>query len=115
MDETTGTDKAPSEAPITPPPDEVGHEDVSGGETTPPSGAPEVAEKQGDHWELKDEPGPSDPPSETAEGVDANKPKDDLLEDARRADIAGRSDMTKDELVEALQKHNRRETARARG
>ena len=46
MDETTGTDSAPSEAPISPAPDEGNYEDVSGGETTPPSGAPEVAEDE---------------------------------------------------------------------
>ena len=86
-----------------------------------------IAEKHGDHWELKDEPGPSDEqaarggrsardrPLETAGGVNANKSKDELLEDARRADIPGRSKMTKDELVEALRKHSERETARARG
>jgi hypothetical protein len=51
----------------------------------------------------------------TAAGVDASKTKDELLEDARAADIAGRSKMTKDELVEALQQHSRRETAEARG
>ena len=45
MTETTGSDKAPSEAPITPPPDDAGHEDVSGGETSPQSGAPEAAEE----------------------------------------------------------------------
>ena len=46
MEETTGTDSAPSEAPITPSPtpEEEGHEAVTGGETTPPSGAPESAE-----------------------------------------------------------------------
>ena len=45
MDETKGTDSAPSEAPVTPEPDEQGHEAVTGGETTPPSGAPEAAEE----------------------------------------------------------------------
>ncbi len=45
MDETNDTESAPSEAPATPTPDEAGHEDVSGGETSPPSGAPEVAEE----------------------------------------------------------------------
>ena len=86
-----------------------------------------IAEKQGDHWELKDEPGPSDSRAEqrgrfaregrgeTHGGVNANKTKDELLEDARRAGIEGRSKMTKDELVEALEKHSERETARARG
>ncbi len=46
MDETTGTDSAPSESPITPPPDEGNYEDVSGGETSPQSGAPEAAESE---------------------------------------------------------------------
>lgn len=85
-----------------------------------------VAEKQGDHWELKDEKGPSDPqaaqhgkaardhPKETKGGVDANKTKDELLDDARKADIEGRSKMDKGELVDALRKHNDRETAKAR-
>jgi hypothetical protein len=44
--ETTGSDPAPSEAPATPEPDEQGYESVSGGETTPPSGAPETAEDE---------------------------------------------------------------------
>jgi len=86
-----------------------------------------VAEKKGDHWELKDEKGPSDPqaarggkaardnPRETAGGVDANKTKAELEEDAREADIPGRSKMNKDELVDALKRHNDRETAKARG
>lgn len=85
-----------------------------------------VAEKKGDHWELKDEPGPSDPqseqggraarerPRETYGGVDANKSKAELYEDAKAAGIEGRSDMNKAELAEALQKHSERETARAR-
>src|SRR3954468_6420488 len=85
-----------------------------------------IAEKQGDHWELKDEPGPSDPQAarggaaarrgdgETAGGVNAGKSKRELYEDAKRAGIEGRSEMTKDELVDALQRHSRRETARAR-
>ncbi len=46
MDETKGTESAPSEAPVTPSPDEAGHEDVSGGETSPPSGAPEEAAEE---------------------------------------------------------------------
>ncbi len=46
MDETKGTESAPSEAPVTPSPDESGYEDVSGGETSPQSGAPEAAEEE---------------------------------------------------------------------
>jgi cation transport regulator ChaB len=86
-----------------------------------------VAEKQGDHWEPKEEYGPSDPqaarsgreardrPAETYGGVDAGKTKDELYEQAKEAGIQGRSDMTKDELAKALQKHNDRTTAKARG
>jgi cation transport regulator ChaB len=85
-----------------------------------------VAEKQGDHWELKDEKGPSDPqsaqggkqardrPKETYGGVDASKPKRELYEQAKEAGIEGRSNMDKHELAKALQKHNDRESARAR-
>jgi cation transport regulator ChaB len=85
-----------------------------------------VAEKKGDHWEPKDEKGPSDEQAalsgraaresrgETAGGVNANKTKDELLQDAREAGIEGRSRMDKGELVEALRRHNDRETAKAR-
>jgi cation transport regulator ChaB len=85
-----------------------------------------VAEKHGDHWEPKDEPGPSDPqaaqsgrfaresPKRTYGGVDANKSKDELYEEAKRAGVEGRSNMTKQELAEALQRANDRATARAR-
>jgi hypothetical protein len=45
MDETKGTDSSPSESPVTPP-EEGNYEDVSGGETTPQSGAPEAAEEE---------------------------------------------------------------------
>ena len=74
-------------------------------------------EKVGDHWEAKDEKGPSDeraergglrPTGESAEGVDANASKKHLLDQARRLDIAGRSTMNKAELVDAIKKHNRR-------
>jgi len=76
-----------------------------------------VAEKQGDHWELKDEPGPSDPqskqsgrqardhPKATYGGVDVEgNTKDELYERAKRLDIAGRSNMSKEELAEAIAK-----------
>lgn len=81
-------------------------------------------EKVGDHWEPKDHSGPSDPRArstrarenvgETFGGVDASKPKRELYDDARRAGIDGRSRMNKRELARALQRHNDRETARAR-
>jgi cation transport regulator ChaB len=80
-------------------------------------------EKVGDHWEPKDENGPSDAraegggpdgKAETAGGVDANASKEHLLDVARRLDVHGRSTMTKDELVEAIQRANDRETRKAR-
>jgi len=79
-------------------------------------------EKVGDHWEPKDQRGPSDRQAEggrgtnaeTAGGVDANASKKHLLDIARRLDVSGRSKMTKDELVEALQKANDKETRKAR-
>ncbi len=80
-------------------------------------------EKVGDHWEPKQEKGPSDDaaarrgdqnPGPTAGGLDARASKTHLLELAKRLDVAGRSRMTKDELVEALQKVNDRHTAKAR-
>jgi Rho termination factor-like protein len=46
--------------------------------------------------------------------VNANKPKDELYEEARKAGVEGRSRMTKEELAEALARHSRRETAKAR-
>lgn len=74
-----------------------------------------VAEKVGDHWELKDEPGPSDDqaaqrgraareqPRETAGGVDVRgSTKAELYERARRAGVRGRSRMTKLELGQAI-------------
>ena len=79
-------------------------------------------EKVGDHWEPKDHKGPSDAQAEggagtnreTKGGVDANATKEHLLDVARRLDISGRSKMSKDELVDAIQKANDRETRRAR-
>jgi ChaB/Rho termination factor, N-terminal domain len=82
-------------------------------------------EKVGDHWEAKDERGPSDDQdakrgadainsdAPTAGGVNANASKIHLLDVAKRLDVTGRSRMTKAELVEAIDKANRRATARA--
>ncbi|SDS30990.1 ChaB family protein [Actinoplanes derwentensis] len=72
-------------------------------------------EKVGDHWEPKPEKGPSDDGGDDAKGgVDANATKEHLMDVARKLDVAGRSTMTKPELVEAVQKANDRETRKAR-
>jgi cation transport regulator ChaB len=76
-----------------------------------------IAEKRGDHWELKDEPGPSDPqaaqggaqarerPRKTFGGVDVQgSSKEELYERAKDLGIDGRSKMTKEELAEAIAK-----------
>ncbi|AXB41340.1 ChaB family protein [Amycolatopsis albispora] len=81
-------------------------------------------EKVGDHWEPKQGRGPSDPqaaggagqpPRPTHGGVDANASKTHLYERARQLGIPGRSRMSKEDLVHALEKSSRRETAKARG
>ncbi len=85
-------------------------------------------QKVGDHWEPKDDAGPSDerakgsvdpetgsPPSgDTAGGVNANASKQELLDQARRLDVRGRSSMNNDELVDALRKASDRKTRQAR-
>ena len=80
-------------------------------------------EKVGDHWEMKARgSGPSDPQAEggrdtdreTKGGVDANATKGHLMDVARRLDIHGRSSMTKEELVDAIQKANDRATRKTR-
>ena len=80
-------------------------------------------EKVGDHWEPKDKRGPSDERAksggpkargQSAEGVNANASKKHLVDVARRLDIPGRSTMTKDDLVSAIEKANRRESRRSR-
>ena len=79
-------------------------------------------EKVGDHWEAKDEPGPSDEQdakrgaaalastTPTAGGVNANASKVHLFDLARRLGIRGRSRMNKDELVAAIDRANRAAT-----
>lgn len=80
-------------------------------------------EKVGDHWEEKERRGPSDERAEsggpdaagaTAGGVDANASKKHLLEIAGRLGVTGRWRMRKDELVEAIDRANRRASAAAR-
>jgi cation transport regulator ChaB len=81
-------------------------------------------EKVGDRWQKKagGKKGPSDAQAaggrntnkKTAGGVDANAPKNHLLELARKLNISGRSTMKKKQLVGAIQKANNKKTASAR-
>ncbi|SEC13172.1 Rho termination factor, N-terminal domain [Paramicrobacterium humi] len=79
-------------------------------------------EKVGDHWEKKDSSGPSDSKAEggrdsggkTHGGVDANASKEHLYDIAKKLDISGRSTMDKDELVDAIDKANKRKTRESR-
>ena len=72
-------------------------------------------EKKGDHWEEKDEKGPSDPqakqrgaaarnrPKSTHGGVDVEgNTKEELYERAKKAGVSGRSRMSKSELADAI-------------
>ncbi|MER5297792.1 ChaB family protein [Streptomyces pharetrae] len=81
-------------------------------------------EKVGDHWERKEggRRGPSDPRSarprqaggRSGEGVDESASKEHLYDLARRLDVAGRSRMSKPELLDAIRKANRSATREAR-
>jgi hypothetical protein len=83
-------------------------------------------EKVGDHWEPKDHKGPSDDRAAdpharrrkggtSTGGVDVRgRTKDQLMERARQLGVRGRWKMTKEELAQAINKANERETARAR-
>lgn len=82
-------------------------------------------QKVGDHWEPKEQKGPSDKQAErstpqsrksreTAGGVDANASKTDLYDTARKLNVKGRSQMSKKELVDAIQKENARRTRQSR-
>jgi cation transport regulator ChaB len=78
-------------------------------------------EKVGDHWEAKEQKGPSDAKAEggrntrakTAGGVDANASKQHLMDIAKRLEITGRSRMTKSELVDAIQRANAASTRKS--
>lgn len=78
-------------------------------------------EKVGDHWEPKNAAGPSDSRAAggrstkepTAQGVDANASKSHLYDVAKRLDVHGRSRMSKDQLVAAIQEENDRRTREA--
>ena len=75
--------------------------------------------KVGDHWEPKEERGPSDPQAaaggaearagarKTYGGIDVNgSTKQDLYERAKQAGVSGRSKMTKEQLAEAIARKN---------
>lgn len=78
-------------------------------------------EKVGDKWQLKPSKGPSDPQSRggrntsrsTAGGVNAEASKNHLYAQAKKLGISGRSTMTKQELIEALEKQSKRSTRRS--
>jgi cation transport regulator ChaB len=73
-------------------------------------------EKEGDHWQPKAEKGPSDPQAAksgaaarnsrtpTGGGKQVGTTKQELLEQARRLDVPGRSKMSKDQLTRAVAK-----------
>ncbi|HEX3463602.1 MAG TPA: ChaB family protein [Candidatus Elarobacter sp.] len=81
-------------------------------------------EKVGDHWEPKDERGPSDPRAEghgpnpkgeSYRGVDVEgKTKDELLDEARKLGAHVTTHMKKAEVAEAIERANDRETRKAR-
>jgi cation transport regulator ChaB len=79
-------------------------------------------EKVGDRWQAKGKKGPSDAQAaggrntnrQTKGGVNANATKAHLMDIAKKLDISGRSRMTKDKLVDAIQRANNRKTAKAR-
>jgi hypothetical protein len=82
-------------------------------------------EKVGDHWEPKDEPGPSDPQAAeggadardsdrpTAQGVNANAKKGHLEEVAKKVGIERPEKLKKADLVQEIEKANARESRKA--
>jgi cation transport regulator ChaB len=81
-------------------------------------------EKTGDHWEPKDQRGPSDPRAEQG-GPDASGPsyggvdieghtKQQLLDQAQRRGVQVTTHMRKAEIAEALERANDRATREAR-
>ncbi len=73
-------------------------------------------EKKGDHWEPKDQKGPSDPQAAkggksarqsktpTGGGKNVGSTKTELIEQAKKLEIPGRSKMSKDELTKSVAK-----------
>ena len=97
---------------------EAGYGDEERAHRTAWGAVKNVAEKRGDHWELKESTGPSDPRSqmpaeqkragegETFGGVDVvGNSRAQLLERAKEAGVRGYSRMTKAELGRQLARH----------
>ena len=73
-------------------------------------------ERSGDRWVEKDEKGPSDPQAAkggraaresntpTGGGKDVGATKSELMDQARKLDVKGRSKMSKDQLTRAVAK-----------
>lgn len=73
-------------------------------------------ERSGDRWVEKDEKGPSDPQAAkggraaresttpTGRGKDVGATKSELMDQARKLDVKGRSKMSKDQLTRAVAK-----------
>jgi len=93
------------------------YDDTSRAHRTAWSAVKHSFEKVGDHWEAKDEKGPSDPqaarggqaarddPRETYGGIDVEgNTKAELYDRAKQAGIPKRSSMSKHELAKALQR-----------
>src|SRR4051812_1027361 len=91
------------------------YDDTSRAHRTAWSAVKHSFEKVGDHWEPKDEKGPSDAqakqsgraardrPKATAGGVDVEgHTKQELYERARKVGVKGRSSMSKEELARAI-------------
>lgn len=89
--------------------------------------------KVGDHWEAKEQAGPSDeraargvprrggpnssrpePGGSTGGGVDENLSKNDLYDEAQRLDVKGRSKMSKKELIQAVERASEQQTRQSR-
>ncbi len=76
-------------------------------------------QKEGDHWEPKETKGPSDPQAAksgaaarrsstpTGGGKQVGTTKSELLAQARKLDVPGRSKMSKDQLTKAVAKAKR--------
>ena len=81
-------------------------------------------EKVGDHWEAKDEKGPSDsraksggrnPKGESYGGVDVEgHTRDELYQRARKLGVEGASKMKKAELAKAIDRKQQQETRKSK-